>query len=136
MEDPKERKNAEIYLKIAIAVLAFFLIFLCAMFVREYRRLAILDYRINYNLWFQSLHAREPATVADVPFIEPWMTFDYLNKIFSLPPPFLQTDLGITDPRYPRLTIARFAKDQHATSTGAVVSEVENSIRTYISQKR
>ncbi len=38
------------------------------------------------------------------------MTFDYVNHLFTLPPQYLETTLGITDGRYPRLTIEEYAE--------------------------
>jgi hypothetical protein len=44
-----------------------------------------------------------PASIAD------WMTFDYLNHVFKMPPEYLKGALKITDVRYPRLTVRGFA---------------------------
>ena len=48
--------------------------------------------------------ARNPDT------IEGWMTFDYIDHIFSFPPGYLKAALNISDSRYPRLTIDAYAK--------------------------
>jgi hypothetical protein len=42
--------------------------------------------------------------------IQLWMTFDYLNKVFSLPPDYLIKSLEITDARYPNLSLTQYAR--------------------------
>src|ERR1035437_6268606 len=39
-----------------------------------------------------------------------WMTFDYINVVFGIPPDYLKTNLNITDPGYPNIRIDRYAK--------------------------
>lgn len=62
--------------------------------------------------------------------IQPWMSFDYLNQTFNLPPDYLRETLHITDGRYPRLGIGGYAKHikidkQHFFKT------IEEAIRNY-----
>jgi hypothetical protein len=52
------------------------------------------------------LQTAPPPTISEV---SAWMTFEYLNRVFKLPPDTLKSALGITDPRYPRLSIHRWA---------------------------
>ena len=48
----------------------------------------------------------QPATVQD------WMTFNYLNAVFKLPPGYLQGALGIQDARYPALSLRQYAQSR------------------------
>lgn len=48
----------------------------------------------------------------DIGYVESWMTFQYVNTVFGLPEDYLRTQLGITDPTYPKTTIAKYAKRQ------------------------
>lgn len=42
--------------------------------------------------------------------IKNWMTFDYLNVVFHLPPDYLKSELNIQDNRYPKIQISAYAK--------------------------
>ena len=66
----------------------------------------------------------------DVNDIDTWMTFDYLNTVFKLPPKYLQHALAITDPSYPNIHIGRFAKDSHQT-LAAALAQVRAAIQAY-----
>jgi len=72
-----------------------------------------------------------PLTVRDVNAIQYWMTFDYLNKIFNLPPNYLQGALNISDKRYPFLTLARYAREDRLNAA-LVLSEVQAAIIDYL----
>jgi hypothetical protein len=72
-----------------------------------------------------------PVTANDATVIRPWMTFDYINTLFNIPPDYLKSSLSISDPSYPTLSLYGYANHQHATIT-TVVSEVENSTRDYL----
>ncbi len=50
-----------------------------------------------------------PLTADEVGVIRPWMTFDYVNTLFALPPDFLKDSFRIDDPSYPMLTLGRYA---------------------------
>ena len=52
--------------------------------------------------------------------IEPWMTFEYLSHVFVLPSDVLKNKLAITDPRYPRLSIQRYAADANLSEADAL----------------
>jgi hypothetical protein len=60
--------------------------------------------------------------------IQDWMTFDYLNRIFHLAPDALKNALAVTDARYPRITIRRYAQDAHLDAAAAL-TRVKNSVR-------
>jgi hypothetical protein len=66
----------------------------------------------------------------DVASISDWMTFDYLNRIFKLPPTYLKDALAITDARYPRLSIRRYAATD-MLNVSAAVEGVQAAIRNY-----
>jgi len=60
-------------------------------------------------------------------YIQTWMTFDYLNKAFKLPPDYLKLKLNITDSRYPNLSI-RHLTDDMKTDPNAVLAEIRAAI--------
>jgi len=63
-----------------------------------------------------------------------WMAFRYINMIFSLPPAYLQGQLGITDGHYPNISINSIAKQQKKTSA-AVLLEVQQKTQSYLNQQ-
>jgi len=70
-------------------------------------------------------------TTADVTLVGPWMTFSYINTLFKIPPDYLKTDLSITDPSYPQLSLYGYAKYQNK-GIATVVDQVERSLSDYL----
>lgn len=94
-----------------------------------------LDLRVIYHMsqheqLRQELTRRRP-TVSD---IQPWMTFDYVNVVFKLPPAYLKQSLNITDPHYPNLQISRYAR-RNNLDPQQLIGQIQNSILNYQSNK-
>ena len=70
-------------------------------------------------------------SVSDVNSIKPWMTFNYINKIFNLPNEYLKTGLGISDAKYPNITIQKSIQTQGASST-AYLEELKGLVREHL----
>lgn len=70
------------------------------------------------------------GVTAKLSTIAGWMTFRYVNKVFSLPPGYLQQELGIEDAKYPNIEIARYAKEVNKDST-VFVGEVRAAVSRY-----
>ena len=99
------------YLKYAIIVLVAILLILGFFLVREYRTLRreqIIDLHALHLSAILTHHGS--LTANDVDAIRPWMTFDYVNKLFNIPGDYLKTHFGITDARYPQLSLAGYAR--------------------------
>ncbi len=62
--------------------------------------------------------------------VEPWMTFTYLNTLFSLPDPYLAERLSIADARYPDLEIRRYAKE-YGIDPLVLVRAIKNAIQQH-----
>ena len=75
-----------------------------------------------------------PRPTAMIRISQTWMTFDYIDRLFSLPPHYLQTTLSITDNRYPRLTLSEYASDNYLTNA-MFLAEVQSAIRVYFDNK-
>lgn len=120
------------YIRYAIIALAAILVVLAALLIQNYislRRAQIISAR---ELWLSAfLKNRGPLTAGDVTFIRPWMTFDYVNKLFEVPPEYLRSSLSITQPSYPQLSLDAYAHDEH-TDAATVVNEVERSLQSYL----
>lgn len=112
-------------LGVTLAILLFF-------FVRQYRilrRESILNIRESglTNTFKNNPH----LTPNDADVIQFWMTFNYLNKLFNLPPEYLKTQLSISDAAYPELTVSKYARDSHQFAS-STLEEVQSAVRQYI----
>lgn len=113
-------------LGIILAVLLFFLI-------QQYRALRRESIMSAHESWLMNALKNHPhLTSADADAIHAWMTFDYLNKLFNLPPEYLKSQLSISNPGYPKLTIDEFAEGVHQGASSTLVN-VQNAVRQYLS---
>lgn len=132
MSGDNNTHNVKSYIKYAIIFLVILLFVLGFFLVRDYmtlRRAQIIDAReLQLSALFK---AHGPLTASDVTVIRPWMTFDYINKLFNIPPGYLKNTLSISDSSYPQLSLYGYANHQHVNVT-MVVSEVESSTRSYL----
>jgi hypothetical protein len=67
----------------------------------------------NFNasrLHIKNLTRKNTLTSNDAHIIESWMTFDYINTAFHLPPDYLKTNLEIPEgSSFPRISIKKYA---------------------------
>jgi hypothetical protein len=129
------QKQIERCLKIIIVLATIVLVGLCILLVREYHHLRRLDYVAAHRSLFEALRAHSTVQASDADVVASWMTFDYVNHLFALPPNYLQTQLAITDSRYPRLTIAEYA-DELRLGQSAFLTHVQDAVRAYFAQKQ
>lgn len=61
--------------------------------------------------------------------IRGWMTFDYINRNFGIPPSYLKNKINITSSRYPIVTVGEVAEQKGVTS-----DELLRQIRDAIGQ--
>src|ERR1700733_1684117 len=120
-------------IRIALCVLLFILIVLCLVLFQEYQRLRQSNIINAHGFLMGSAlhHASTPATSADTDLIQSWMTFDYINHVFALPPTYLQTTLHITATSYPRLSLSTYARTQHLDAATFLAS-VQNAVHAYL----
>lgn len=76
-------------------------------------------------------HRRHPVSAADIVYIAPWMTFDYINKVFGLPEAYLEQTVQIQDSKYPFITIQRYAKNSNI-NTSVLIESIRGSIKQYL----
>jgi hypothetical protein len=124
--------NIKTYIKYAIILLVVLLFVLGVFLIKDYislRRMQIINAR-EFQL-SNLLKNHGQLTANDITVIRPWMTFDYINTLFNIPPDYLKTALVISDPSYPRLSLYGYADHQHV-NVMMVLSEVESSTRAYV----
>ena len=120
------------YIKYAIIFLVILLLILGFFLVRNYASLRRAQIIIAREFQLSTLLKKHgPVTANDVTVIRPWMTFDYINKLFNIPPDYLKNALSISDPSYPQLSLYGYANYKHVNAT-IVVNEVESSTRDYL----
>lgn len=120
------------YIKYVVFTLFAVLVVLLIFLVHEYsslRREQVVGAR---ELWVSTvLHEHGPVTASDVTFVRSWMTFDYINRLFQLPASYLQDQLSITDPRYPKMSISSYASHARIDVT-PFISELDAAITNYL----
>lgn len=126
------KSHLTIFKKVVIGVMVilgivFFI--LCVLFIRQYREISSLHVITGKNLWNHARMSRH-LSVSDVVFIQPWMTFEYLNHSFGIPDDYLCSKLDITDPRYPRLVIERTALAS-GQDPNVYVDKIKDAITAY-----
>jgi hypothetical protein len=121
VENPKKESN---YLKYVIIALVIILVVLGIFFVREY-------YNARHAQILDDIHRGVPLTASDVDIVRPWMTFDYINKIFNIPPSYLKNDLLISDPYYPHTSLSSYATYSHTNAT-LLTTQVESALNDYL----
>ncbi len=120
------------YLKYAIIALIVIVVILAGFLIWNYTALERAQIINAREMRLSALvHAHGPLTANDVGLIRPWMTFDYINTLYKVPLDYLKTQLSITDPSYPRLSLSGYA-EYDATSTTAVLGVVEHSLAAYL----
>jgi hypothetical protein len=60
-----------------------------------------------------------------------WMTFDYINRSFSLPADYLKTKLNITDKKYPNISLNTWAKESNQVPN-KVIEDVKTAVDEYL----
>ena len=116
------------------AILIFILFVLCAFELESIWRgleaaYTTTDPYITYHHG-QIVHENPVVRTRD---IQPWMTFQYVNFVFKLPPNYLADALVLTDPRYPKVQIGRYART-HALPLATFVQEVQTTVAGYTPQ--
>jgi len=123
-------KKAHHILKVALGVALAAIVILSILLIRQYQHVRRMGYVGRYQSLFSSLHGSGPLTAAYASSTEAWMTFDYINRAFAMPPQYLKTTLEITDSRYPRLTIAKYAQSV-GLSQAVATQKVQDAIRAF-----
>jgi hypothetical protein len=124
------KKNKGNYIKAALAVLAAILIVLFALLFRQYsdlRRERLLN---EQAVWLSFASRRAPLPPTEAAIVQPWMTFDYVDRLFALPRAYLQTALQVADPHYPQIPLYRYAESQHL-DPWAFTDEVRGAVKAY-----
>jgi hypothetical protein len=122
-------KYALIFLGIVLVILMFFLVREIVYIKRSE------DINIRKIQFSSFLKSHGPMTVNDAGIIAPWMTFDYINRLFKLPPEFLKTSLVVTDSRYPQISISGYARSEGMNAT-VFIGEVQSDLRDYLINKK
>ena len=113
-----------------LALLALVFVMLCVALIAEYRELRRENIMNFHASWFAAFHHRMPLGPSDTDMVESWMTFDYINRIFNLPPEYLKASLQIADSHYPRISVSKYAKSQ-GIMPDQFVTRIQAAIRNY-----
>jgi heme/copper-type cytochrome/quinol oxidase subunit 2 len=129
-ENPRNHRT-ERYIRYTLTILAVLLLLLVVFFVAQYeslRRAQIISMRQFHVSQLLERHA--PISVTSASVVRSWMTFDYINRLFALPPDYLKNNVPITDLQYPKLTISSYVKKNGLNQT-TFLDELDATIRNY-----
>ena len=137
---PDKTKQNHIWWFIIIgAIIITLLFFLILKINNPKNNHKLFFYRLNRQVSYRHLpvpglsikNSRHVLNPNDLTTIDSWMTFDYLNKIFNLPPDYLKNSLDISNTRYPFLTINHYASDK-GIDVPSAVSSTRGLIANYL----
>lgn len=112
--------------RILLVATLLILVVLCGFLIREFETLQHQHLVPDES---QLMRGRV-MTQTNPDFIQPWMTFDYIDLVYGLPPTYLQNALSIGSLSYPRLSISQAATAQ-GVSTDAFLGQVKSAVRAY-----
>jgi hypothetical protein len=78
-----------------------------------------------------SKHRHRPVTVADIAYISPWMTFDYISTLFNIPEDYLKQSMSIEDEKYPYITLDQYAKKSDI-NVDVLIANIRHNIKEYL----
>jgi hypothetical protein len=116
--------------KVILVILIIILACLSFLLWKQYQRVVHVDYVNAQRLKISEIIHTRPLTATDITRIEPWMTFDYINQAWKIPADYLKSTLNITDARYPRISLARLARETH-TDINVFMDQVKSAVQTY-----
>jgi hypothetical protein len=131
-----EIKNEKPYIKYALILLGIVFAVLLFFLVREMRRLnhsEIISVREIQVSHFLKSHG--PLTTNDIGIIAPWMTFDYINTLFAMPPTYFETTFNISNSRYPQISLSGYARSKKVSSA-FLMGKVESALRDYMNAQK
>ena len=118
-----EKTHAKIYL--LVLVVSILLLFLSLVFLYKPPYL----YRPIHMFW--ATHSYRTLNVNDVNTIRPWMTFDYINKVFKLPADYLKNTLNISSSHYPNISFGSYAKEEKVNAAD-FITKVREAVHSYL----
>lgn len=88
---------------------------------------------MNQHKITQQFFSNHKTSISDVNYIENWMTFHYINHIFSVPENYFKDKLNIDDKKYPNIPLWRYAKSKNIDLT-VFLNQVKSFLSQYIKQ--
>ena len=123
METPFFSRKTKFTLFLTVVVLFFVFILAEAYSFKNNSHPFLKNYIAN--------HRHRPTLLRDPSYISSWMTFDYINKVFNIPPQYFEVSLQIQDPKYPFITIKQYARKINLPDT-VLLERVREAIRGFL----
>jgi len=129
--------NSKIVILIVQLSLGIFLIIMLAVLlvstiatVTSVHRYDALNPRLSLRRLFIRHNQPGQPPITDINNLAPWMTFRYINTVFSLPINYLRDQLKITDPRYPDISLSKYANNQKLNQL-TLIDEVKKIVSSF-----
>ncbi len=123
-------KKVRAVLAVILVILVVVLILLLSVAVRDVRRAKTLEQADMTRSTLSTERRSGPLSKVEVGDIAGWMTFDYVNYLFALPPQYLETTLSINDPAYPHISLNGWARHSNQNRP-AVVQAVQSAVAAH-----
>jgi hypothetical protein len=117
-------------INLILGILVIILVFLVVSLISSYRQ-SNIGRIIHSHVTALKNNETSAGRAVNVSAVQSWMTFDYINRLFGLPPDYLKATLAISDPVYPHLTLLHYSHLQ-GTSMVQGVAAVKEAIEAYL----
>jgi hypothetical protein len=111
---------------LSILIICFILLWIFS--VNNYEARQGKHFSLPYSM---SKHRHRPVTVADIAYISPWMTFDYISTLFNIPEDYLKQTMNIEDEKYPFITLDQYAKKTDI-NVDVLIANIRHDIKDYL----
>lgn len=130
----EEEKNKSLYTLLLVLALSLFVLF-TFLFTKDFRRLRYSGAFGRSTSSLRELYMirrHYSPTAQDSTYIQGWMTFSYINRVFNVPNDYLRQQLHIADTHYPSVSVSEVAESQHASLPQFLIT-VRGAVARYLS---
>ena len=117
-------------INLILGILVIILVFLVVSLISSYKQ-ANIGKIIHSHVTALKNNETAGGAAVNISTVQSWMTFDYINRLFGLPPDYLKATLSISDPIYPHLSLLRYSH-LRGTSVMQEVAAVKEAIQAYL----
>lgn len=114
--------------KSLLSILIIFFIVVWIFSIKNYETRHGKQISLPYSM---SKHRHRPVTIADIAYISPWMTFDYISTLFNIPQDYLKQSMRIEDKKYPYITLNQYAKKTDV-NVDVLIANIRHDIKEYL----
>ena len=137
VEQKHLHKDKDLFrLKILLTSLLILILIFAGLLFQQYKQIRHLQHINQRGIALRMLDSKpKPLKQEDASSTQSWMTFDYINHVFDIPPEYLQNQLVIKDKKYPKITISNYSKESGLDQSSTLL-KVQDFIRNFLNSKK